>query len=67
MLDTEPAADVTVTIQASADADMAVDQTALTFTADNWNAPQTIKVTAAQDDDAVTDDPRTITHTVSWR
>ena len=65
VLDTEPAADVTVTIQVPVDADMAVDQTALTFTADNWNAPQTIKVTAAQDDDAVADDPGTITHTVS--
>ena len=49
---------MTVTIQASADADMAVDQTALTFTVDNWNAPQTVTVSAAQDDDAVADDPR---------
>ena len=65
VLDTEPAADVTVEIQAPADADMAVDQTALTFTADNWNTPQTVTVTAAHDDDAVADDPVTITHTVS--
>ena len=65
VLDTEPAADVTVEIQAPADADMAVDQTALTFTADNWNTPQTVTVTAAHDDDAVADDPGTITHTVS--
>ena len=65
VLDTEPAADVTVAIQAPADADMAVDQTALTFTTDNWNAPQTVTVTAAQDDDAVADEPGTITHTVT--
>ena len=64
-LDTEPVADVTVTIQAPADADIAVDQTALTFTADDWNTPQTVAVTAAHDDDAVDDDPGTITHTVS--
>ncbi|MDE2813874.1 MAG: hypothetical protein OXM01_12650, partial [Gemmatimonadota bacterium] len=64
VLDTEPAADVTVTIQVPEDTDIATDQTALTFTADNWNAPQTVKVTATQDDDTVADEPRTITHTV---
>ena len=65
VLDTEPAADVTVEIQVPENAEIAVDKTALTFTADNWNTPQTITVTAAQDDDAVTDDPVTITHAVS--
>ena len=65
VLDTEPTADVTVAIQVPENAEIAVDKTALTFTADNWNTPQTITVTAAQDDDAVTDDPVTITHAVS--
>ena len=65
VLDTEPAADVTVEIQVPENAEIAVDKTALTFTADNWNTPQTITVTAAQDDDAVTDDPLTLTHAVS--
>ena len=64
VLDTEPAADVTVAIQVPDNADIAVDQTALTFTADNWNTPQTVTVTAAQDDDAVADDPVVLTHTV---
>ena len=64
VLDTEPAADVTVEIQVPDNADIAVDQTALTFTTDNWNTPQTVKVTAAQDDDAVADELGTITHTV---
>ena len=65
VLDTEPAADVTVEIQVPDNADIVVDKTGLTFTADNWNTPQTIAVTAAQDDDAVADDPVTITHAVS--
>ena len=65
VLDTEPAADVTVAIQVPDNADIAVDKTELTFTADNWNTSQTVAVTAAQDADAVTDDPVTITHIVS--
>ena len=65
VLDTQPADDVTVEIQVPDNADIEVDQTALTFTADNWNTPQTITVTAAHDDDAVTDDPATLTHAVS--
>ena len=65
VLDTEPAADVTVVVAVPEDVDIAVNQTALTFTADNWNTPQTVTVTATQDDDAVADDPVTLTHTVS--
>ena len=65
VLDTEPAADVTVEIQVPENAEIAVSPLTLTFTADNWNTPQTVAVTAAQDDDAVTDDPVTITHAVS--
>ena len=65
VLDTEPAADVTVAIQGPDDADIALDQTALTFTADNWNTPQTVTVTAHHDDDAVDDDPVVLTHAVS--
>ena len=65
VLDTEPTADVTVAIQVSEDVDIAVDQTELTFTADNWHTPQTVTVTAAHDDDAVADEPITLTHTVS--
>ena len=65
VLDTEPTADVTVTIQVPEDAEIAVEPLTLTFTADNWNTPQTALVTAAQDDDAVSDEPVTLTHTVS--
>ena len=65
VLDTEPAADVTVALQVPDNADVAVDDTALTFTADNWNTPQTVTVTALHDDDAGDDEPVTITHTVT--
>ena len=65
VLDTEPTADVTVAIQVPEGADVALDQTELTFTTDNWNAPQTVTVTATQDADAVADEPVTLTHTVS--
>ena len=40
-------------------------ETALTFTADNWNTPQTVTVTAHHDADAVDDDPVVLTHIVS--
>ena len=65
VLDTEPAADVTVAVAVPEKAEVAVDETTLIFTADNWNTPQTVTVTAAQDDDAVADDPVVLTHTVS--
>ena len=65
VLDTEPTADVTVAIQIPEDEDIAVDQTELTFTTDNWNAPQTVTVSATQDADAVADEPVGLTHTVS--
>ena len=65
VLDTEPTADVTVAIQIPEGADVAVNVKELTFTADNWNTPQTVTVTAAHDDDAVADEPVGLTHTVS--
>ena len=37
----------------------------MTFTEDNWNTPQTVTVTAMQDDDAVVDELVTIRHTVT--
>ena len=65
VLDTEPAADVTVTIQVPEDTDITVSPAALTFTAANWNEAQTVAVTAAHDDDAVADEPVMLTHAVS--
>ena len=47
------------------DAEVAVDETELTFTADNWNTPQAVTVAATHDADAVADEPVTIMHAVS--
>ena len=65
VLDTEPAADVTVAIQMPENAEVSVAPATLTFTAANWNETQTFAVTAAHDDDAVADEPVVLTHTVS--
>ena len=63
-LASEPTGDVTVTISGHSGTDLSLDKNVLTFTADDWDSPQTVKVTAAHDDDAV-DDPETLTHTAS--
>ena len=70
-LSSEPTQDATVTI-ASNDAAVTVDDTdgdslngvqnTLTFTATNWNTPQTVTLTAADDNDGV-GESATITHT----
>ena len=61
VLNTEPTADVTVTI--TGDADAGVDPTALTFTASGgatpWDVPQTVDVTAI--DDAIVEPNETAT------
>ena len=66
-LDTEPTVEVTVTISGHAGTDLILSGPtltgdALTFTADNWDTPQTVTVTAAHDDDT-DDDTGTLTHT----
>ena len=64
-LDTEPAGEVSVEIIVPEDAEVSVDPEELTFTEDNWSAAQTVKVSAAEDDDAVEDRPVTLSHLVS--
>ncbi|WP_420443585.1 Calx-beta domain-containing protein [Candidatus Poriferisodalis sp.] len=68
VLASQPAGDVTVAISGHTDNDVAVtgntlSGNALTFTTTNWSTPQTIKVTAAADDDAVADDAVVLVHT----
>ena len=65
VLDSQPTADVTVTISGHADTDVTLDKTSLTFTSENWETPQTVTVSAAQDDDAALDQAVTLSHTVS--
>ena len=63
-LDTEPEGNVTVTIEDATGTDLTPDPASLTFTKQNWIAPQTVTVTAGQDHD-VLDDEAILTHTVS--
>ena len=64
VLDTQPTGDVTVTIEGVAGTDLSLDKTTLTFTAQDWDTPQTVTVTAGQDDDGV-DDTVALAHTVT--
>ena len=63
VLDSQPTADVTVTI-ASDNGDVTANPASLTFTTGNRSTPQTVTVTAGQDDDA-SNDAAAITHGVS--
>ena len=64
-LATKPSAGVSVSITGHSGTDLSLDKTTLTFTVDNWDAAQTVTVTAAEDDDGVVDPVATLTHTAS--
>ena len=66
VLDTLPTGSVTVSVakQAGGDPSLTVSATALTFTTGNWNAAQTVTVSAADDDDGI-DGAATFTHSAS--
>ena len=56
---------LTVTVTpASNNADVTFAPASLNFTSANWNVPQTVTVSAAQDDDAL-DDSATLSHAIS--
>ena len=63
-LSSEPTATTTVGITGHGDAPISLDRSALTFTATNWDIPQTVTVTATPDADAV-DDEITLVHTAN--
>ena len=65
VLGSRPTDDVTVGVTLPAGTDLTLDKTTLTFTSTNWDVAQTVAVTAAEDDDGVTDAGVTLTHTVS--
>ena len=65
VLTTQPSANVTVTISGHAGTDIILSNDSLTFTADNWETPQTVTITAGQDDDATADDIVTLSHAVT--
>ena len=64
VLDSQPTADVTVTINDPSNTDVTADPASLTFSSTDWNSPKTVTVNAAQDADA-DDDTATVTHTVT--
>ena len=65
VLGSRPTGDVTVGVTLPTGTDLTLDKTTLTFTVNNWDTAQTVTVTAAEDDDGVTDAGVTLTHTVS--
>ena len=65
VLGSRPTGDVTVGVTLPAGTDLTLDKTTLTFSSTNWDVAQTVTVTAAEDDDGVTDAGVTLTHTVS--
>ena len=55
VLDTEPTADVVVTVAGHSGTDVTPNPTTLTFTTTDWGTAQTVTVTAGDDDDTVND------------
>ena len=64
VLDTEPTANVAVTVAGHAGTDVTPNPTTLTFTTSNWDTAQTVTVTAGDDADT-TDDTVTLTHSAA--
>ena len=65
VLNTQPTADVTVTVNDPTDnTDVTADPASLTFTTTNWATAQTVTVSAAEDDDS-SQDTATVTHAVA--
>ena len=64
VLDSEPTANVTVTVAGHNGTDLTLNRDTLTFTPSDWETLQTVSVTAGEDDDAV-NDQATLTHTVA--
>ncbi len=64
VLDAEPTAVVTVTVEVPGGAEVSVAPLELTFTAANWREAQMVTVTTAEDADAVVDDAVVLTHSV---
>ena len=69
VLATQPTGNVTVTISGHSGTDLTVSGTTLTnnvltFTTDNWDTVQTVKVVAGEDADATTDPDVTLAHAI---
>ena len=55
VLNTQPTSNVVISVAASGNMDVTVSSATLTFSSSNWDTAQTVRVSAAQDDDAVND------------
>ena len=64
VLDTQPSGNVTIEVAVPKDSEVYVEPALLTFTTSDWEAAQTVTVTAEQDDDAADEDEITLLHTV---
>ena len=64
VLDSQPTANVTITIGGQTAADITAAPTPLTFTTTNWGTPQTVTVTAGNDTDTATD-THSLTHSAT--
>ena len=64
-LNSRPTGAVTVTVEVPAGAGVSAMPSRLLFTSSNWRTRQAVKVTAAQDDDAVDEPVVTLRHDVS--
>ena len=65
VLDSQPTADVTVTINdPPGNTDVTAEPASLTFSSTDWATPMTVMVNAGRDDDAE-DETATVTHTVT--
>jgi hypothetical protein len=65
VLDSEPTADVTISVASSDEGEATVEPTSLTFTASDWDTTQTVTVTGVDDTDIDGTQTVTITHTAS--
>ena len=65
VLNSEPTEDVTIEITGHAETDARLSSDTLTFTADNWDDPQTVTVTLVEDDDAEAEAEVTLAHVAS--
>ena len=64
ILGSQPDGDVVIAIGGVTGTDLSLEKDSLTFTDQNWNTEQTVKVSAGHDDDT-TDDTATLTHAAS--
>ena len=63
-LATQPASDATVSLTSTDTSALTVSPASMTFTTSNWSTPQTVTVTAEDDDDATSETP-SVDHSVS--